>query len=193
MREALQVELLRIQRELRITTILVTHDQQEAMILADRVVIMADGRVQQMGTPQELYRLPENAFVAGFIGKNNLLMGQLRRASHGATIELGAGAAVELGEPALPARSDGAVAISIRPEHLELCPLSAASPACMVGTVEQAVFLGNVVHYFVRMPWNQVLLAERSEAAPRLAPGERVGVRWDPLRAVVFPASSAVA
>jgi ABC-type Fe3+/spermidine/putrescine transport system ATPase subunit len=193
MREALQVELLRLQRELRITTILVTHDQQEAMILADRVVIMAEGRVQQVGTPQELYQRPANAFVAGFIGKNNLLTGRVRGEPHGATIELGAGVAVELGETALPERSDGAVAISIRPEHLELCPLPAMPQPPIAATVEQAVFLGNVVHYFIRTPWNQVLLAERPEAAPVLAPGEQVGVRWDPLRAVMFPAPDAAA
>jgi ABC-type Fe3+/spermidine/putrescine transport system ATPase subunit len=84
---------------------------------------------------------------------------------------------------------DGAIAISIRPEHLELLPAAAASSTAITGTIEQAVFLGNVVHYFVRTPWNQVLLAERSESEPDLAPGSRVGVRWDAQRAVMFPAA----
>jgi ABC-type Fe3+/spermidine/putrescine transport system ATPase subunit len=188
MREALQVELMRIQRELKITTILVTHDQQEAMVLADRVVIMADGRIQQIGTPQELYRKPANAFVANFIGKNNLMTGRLVRAAAGLRVDLGAGVSVELGAATPPAAADGAIAISIRPEHLELLPAAAASTA-IAGTIEQAVFLGNVVHYFVRTPWNQILLAERSESEPDLTPGSRVGVRWDAQRAVMFPAA----
>jgi ABC-type Fe3+/spermidine/putrescine transport system ATPase subunit len=187
MREALQVELMRIQRELKITTILVTHDQQEAMVLADRVVIMADGRIQQIGTPQELYRKPANAFVANFIGKNNLMTGRLVRAATGLRVDLGAGVSVDLGMVTAPAASDGAIAISIRPEHLDLLP--AAPSTAITGTIEQAVFLGNVVHYFVRTPWNQILLAERSEAAPDLAPGSRVGVGWDMQRAVMFPAA----
>jgi ABC-type Fe3+/spermidine/putrescine transport system ATPase subunit len=187
MREALQVELMRIQRELKITTILVTHDQQEAMVLADRVVIMADGRIQQIGTPQELYRKPANAFVANFIGKNNLMTGRLVRAATGFRVDLGAGVSIELGAATPPAASDGAIAISIRPEHLELLP--AAAPSAITGTIEQAVFLGNVVHYFVRTPWNQILLAERSESEPDLAPGSQVGVRWETQRAVMFPAA----
>jgi ABC-type Fe3+/spermidine/putrescine transport system ATPase subunit len=192
MREALQIELMRIQRELKITTILVTHDQQEAMVLADRVVIMAEGRIQQVGTPQELYRKPASAFVASFIGKNNLLTGDL--AANGAVgVELGAGVRIALDGAALSAASGKSVAISIRPEHLELLPAAASPPQGIAGTVEQAVFLGNVVHYFVRTPWNQVLLAERSEAAPGLAPGARVDLRWDPQRAVVFPSPRSAA
>src|SRR5262249_14933658 len=73
LRESMQVELRRLQRELQITTILVTHDQQEAMTLADRIVIMAAGAIQQIGSPSELYDRPANAFVANFIGKNNVL------------------------------------------------------------------------------------------------------------------------
>jgi ABC-type Fe3+/spermidine/putrescine transport system ATPase subunit len=159
------------------------------MVLADRVVIMADGRIQQIGTPQELYRKPANAFVANFIGKNNLMTGRLVRAAAGLRVDLGAGVCVELGAATPPAASDGAIAISIRPEHLELLPTAATSPTAITGTIEQAVFLGNVVHYFVRTPWNQVLLAERSESEPDLTPGSRVGVRWDAQRAVMFPAA----
>ena len=77
LRETLQTELLRLQRELRITTILVTHDQQEAMVLADRIVLLAKGRIQQIGTPAELYDAPANTFVAEFIGHNNMLRGRV--------------------------------------------------------------------------------------------------------------------
>ena len=83
LREAMQIELHRLQRELRVTTILVTHDQEEAMSLADRIAIMAEGQVQQVGAPEELYHSPANAFVAQFVGKVNLLSGTLTALSSG--------------------------------------------------------------------------------------------------------------
>ncbi len=112
LREALQVELRLLQRRLGVTTILVTHDQREAMTMADTIVVMQGGRVQQVGSPLEIYRRPANAFVADFIGTSNLLDGEARGDGR---IALPGG---ELRVPGAP--EGGALTLSIRPEELRL-------------------------------------------------------------------------
>jgi spermidine/putrescine transport system ATP-binding protein len=187
LRESLQVELLRLQRELKITTILVTHDQQEAMVLADRVVIMADGKIQQVGTPRELYQRPANAFVANFIGKTNLICAHVAQARPGYA-DLGSGISMALGDhaPALPAGTR--IDVMVRPEHIELVPGADASRPGIPVTVEHSLFLGNVVRYFVRTPWNQVVLAERFDGLAGLEPGASASIWWQPAHGVVFEA-----
>jgi len=112
LRESLQVELRLLQRRLGITTILVTHDQREAMTMADTIVVMDEGRVQQVGSPLEIYRRPANAFVADFIGTSNLLEG---RAEGGGRVALPGGALTCEGAP-----ESGRVVVSIRPEDVRL-------------------------------------------------------------------------
>jgi ABC-type Fe3+/spermidine/putrescine transport system ATPase subunit len=187
LREAMQIELHRLQRELRITTILVTHDQEEAMSLADRIAIMAEGRIQQIGAPEELYRSPANAFVAQFIGKVNFLAGTLTGLSSGvASVRLEDGTIVSASarEPlpiGVPAR------ISVRPERLRLAHGSARSG--IAGTVQRRRYLGNIVHYFVRAAWGQALLVEHAAGSEPFAPGAQVTLEWAPEDAQVFRSS----
>jgi ABC-type Fe3+/spermidine/putrescine transport system ATPase subunit len=187
LREAMQIELHRLQRELRITTILVTHDQEEAMSLADRIAIMAEGRIEQIGAPEELYRSPANAFVAQFIGKVNFLAGTLMGLSSGiASLRLEDGTIVcaSVREPlpiGVPAR------ISVRPERLRLAHGSAH--AGIAGTVQRRRFLGNVLHYFVRAPWGQVLLVEQAAGGELFAPGAQVTLQWAAEDAQIFRSS----
>ena len=114
LRDHMQVELKLLQRKLRITTILVTHDQREAMTIADRIVVMAEGVVQQIGTPTEIYRHPANRFVAGFIGQNNLLEMEAVDASHA---RLGA-ALLDLGTLPAGVRPGQRISVSVRPENM---------------------------------------------------------------------------
>jgi len=186
LRENLQVELLRIQRELGITTVLVTHDQQEAMVLADRIVVMAGGRIQQAGTPRELYRRPANAFVADFMGKNNLMQGRGVGAAERLEIDLGSGCRMPL--PAGACRGGEDLRIGVRPEQLDVGPVEGA---CIPATVEEARFLGNVAHYFLRTPWGQQLLAERFGGDCVYPAGSVVGVRWKPGDVVVLDGAGA--
>ncbi|HEX7075543.1 MAG TPA: ABC transporter ATP-binding protein [Hyphomicrobiaceae bacterium] len=187
LRESMQIELHRIQRNLGITTIMVTHDQQEAMSLADRIVIMADGEVQQTGTPEDLYRAPRSTFVADFIGKNNLLSGRVTgatgdcctvRIADGFEIQIIASGREAVGQP---------IALSVRPE--QLC-LNAAEPSSrfntVYGTVESRRFLGNLIYYSVRLPHGETLLVESSANTAPAEEGARVQVGWRPEAGIAF-------
>lgn len=114
----MQIEVKRLQRELGITTVMVTHDQEEALSMADRIAVMSNGRVEQFGTPDEIYDRPATRFVAGFVGTSNLLPGRMAMGADGeATLELEAGGRWVL-PAAAPCSRAGAVSVSVRPEHL---------------------------------------------------------------------------
>jgi putative spermidine/putrescine transport system ATP-binding protein len=130
LREDLQSELRRIQRSLGTTTILVTHDQGEAMALSDRIVVMDHGRVEQVGRPEDIYDRPANAFVARFLGKTNAL--------HGEVVAKASGTVLMLGELALPWQSSlpGPIMLTIRPEKLHMADQG------LPGIVKRRVFQG---------------------------------------------------
>jgi putative spermidine/putrescine transport system ATP-binding protein len=189
LREAMQVELRRVQRALNITTIFVTHDQEEAMSLADRIAVMAHGRVEQIGAPEDLYSRPASAFVASFVGKVNFLVGDIRSISDSTcAVMLASGELVEaLAQSSC--RVDGTVRIAVRPENLNLAPNpSAPIEGRISGTIEQRRFLGNIVHYFVRTEHDQSLLIERAGDDPVLEVGASVTVGWRKEHALAFAA-----
>jgi ABC-type Fe3+/spermidine/putrescine transport system ATPase subunit len=194
LREAMQIELQRLQRELKITTVLVTHDQQEAMTLADRIVIMADGEIQQVGTPHDLYNKPVNRFVADFVGKNNILAGRIVDSGPAfATAELADAVIVRL-VPPRPLRAGDTIELSIRPEQLKLRPEAGNENSrndenTVTGTVETRTFLGSVSHYFVRLPWGPLLLLECPAGSETIELGSAVRVGWHPASAVCFAPS----
>src|SRR5579859_5127718 len=124
LRAAMQIELREIQRKIGLTTIFVTHDQSEALSLSDRVAVMSDGQIRQLGTPQEIYRRPNDGFVASFVGDTNRLRGQLASISaQDALIGLGS---VQVRVPRAPLsnlRPPAAVDLYVRPEHFRLGPV----------------------------------------------------------------------
>jgi putative spermidine/putrescine transport system ATP-binding protein len=138
LRDHMQVELRQLQRKLHITTILVTHDQREAMTLADTVVVMADGRIQQIGAPTQIYRAPANRFVAQFIGRSNLLDSQVEDATH---VRLRS-TTLEAQVPASARRGDQ-VTLSVRPEDLRLHAARAPVANALPGRI---VFVRDVGH-----------------------------------------------
>lgn len=187
LREELQIELLRIQRELKITTILVTHDQKEAMVLADRIVIMAAGQIQQVGTPLELYNNPANVFVANFIGQNNIMRGRVSQLDGRTALKLDGDIVMPLNEERARGMDKGTeVDLSIRPEHLvlrtEADPLHHTVPA----KVSEVLFLGNVRHCFVETSWGSRLMIESNTEGADLRVGQDVHVSWNPDDALVF-------
>ena len=132
LRDHMQVELRQLQQKLQITTILVTHDQREAMTIADTIVVMADGAVQQIGPPTEIYRSPANRFVAGFIGQSNLLDAVVADGGH---VALGN---ILIAADAVPrsARLGESVTLSIRPENIRVTALNGlAHPNALPGRV----------------------------------------------------------
>ena len=146
LREGMQVELRRLQRRVGVTTIIVTHDQEEAMTMADLVVVMGDNRVQQVGPPLEIYRRPVNRFVAGFVGSNNFLPARVVSAGE---VEV-AGVRAPLARDAARVAPGSSVTVAVRPENLRLRPRAPAG-AALQGSVVFVRDLGRVVETRVRV------------------------------------------
>ena len=179
LRRQLQVELKRIQAEVGITFVYVTHDQEEALTMSDRIAVMHAGRIEQLGTPEELYERPATRFVADFIGSTNLLRGVL---DGDGSIRLTSGELARAAHDGLPPGVD--VEISIRPESIEL--VEADRPGALRGQVEQAAFLGTNVSYQVRTAGGLVLSVLASKTGVRLPVGSEVAVTWPPSEALVL-------
>lgn len=139
-REDLRGEIRAVQRRLGITTIMVTHDQEEALTMADLVVVMRDGRIEQIGPPAELYDAPRTAFVADFIGRMNML--DVEPGQEGAVIFAGTPLRLETGTPA-------ARVLGIRPESIMLGVGDACAPNSLSGTVREVQYLGNLARITV--------------------------------------------
>ncbi|GIU97984.1 MAG: polyamine-transporting ATPase [Actinomycetota bacterium] len=149
LRKALQIELKTIQEEVGITFIYVTHDQEEALTMSDRIAVMSNGRVEQVGPPKEVYEEPATAYVADFLGVSNLMNATAEgpapggcRVRHG-DFELVAGQGEE--------DARGPVKLCIRPERVELEPGDATGPNRIPGMVERVVYVGSVLHVLVNL------------------------------------------
>ncbi len=165
----MQIEVKRLQRELNITTIMVTHDQEEALSMADRIAVMNQGRVEQFGTPEDIYDVPRTLFVATFVGTANLLKGRL---VGGTRVELPSGGALPLPAGSTTIR-DGAVTVAARPEHFRFAqPGDAGVPA----TVRMILPLGPSVVYELELADGTPLklTTERGAQAGRHQPGTAV-------------------
>jgi ABC-type Fe3+/spermidine/putrescine transport system ATPase subunit len=135
-REEMRSELKEIQRKAAVTTVYVTHDQEEALALSDTVVVMANGRIAQVAPPQEIYAAPRDRFVANFVGKANLLEGAL--VDDGSRFKVEGGPVLELAEPC----TDRATALAIRPEHIALSAAPLDAPNCFAGILERETYTG---------------------------------------------------
>ncbi|HMS78913.1 MAG TPA: ABC transporter ATP-binding protein [Burkholderiaceae bacterium] len=175
----MQIEIRRIQRELGVTTVLVTHDQEEAMSMADRIAVMNAGRVEQFDTPEAVYDTPQTLFVATFVGTANLVEGRLaQRRDGGWALEAAAGGALAMARAA-PGSREGAAVLAARPEHLAI---GAPGPGALPATVGMALPLGPSLVYELALDDGRplkVTLPRTAEGA-RLAAGERVGVTLRP-------------
>jgi spermidine/putrescine transport system ATP-binding protein len=175
LRKQMQLELKRIQHEVGITFIHVTHDQEEAMTMADQIVVMNDGRIEQAGTPAELYEHPATSFVASFLGVSNLLAGTVAGPNQ---VRLRDGSEVAVASDALAGRSGG-VAIGIRPEKIRA---AGGERNELVGTVSEIAYIGVSTQYIVETPAGSISVYVQNErpGAGGLAPGERLTLSWSP-------------
>ena len=187
LRKQMQLELKRIQSEVGITFIYVTHDQDEAMTMSDRIAVMNAGRMEQIGPPHEVYELPATEFVAAFLGASNLLDGEVENTQGDvAKVRLRAGGVVSLPAARLPVLS-GAVRIGVRPEKLHI---SAATDAGLDGkansveaTVEASTYTGVSTSYQCRTPDGAqiAVYVQNLESQPvALTAGARVRIGWEP-------------
>jgi spermidine/putrescine transport system ATP-binding protein len=184
LRKRLQFELKRIQGEVGITFVYVTHDQEEALTMSDRIAIMHAGRVEQLGTPEQLYERPATRFVADFIGSTNLLHGRVE--SDGG-IRLTSGEFVRVAHDGLAPGSE--VEVSVRPESISILP--PAADGALDATVEQAAFLGTTISYQVRTTGGLSLSVLSPKSRSRIAVGTDIAIGWTPSEALVLGAGPA--
>ena len=148
LRASMQIELREIQHNLGVTTIFVTHDQSEALSLSDRIVIMAEGRTCQVGTPQEVYTNPRERFVASFVGDVNVVRGKLVRIDDSrAIVEVGAAHITVLADTVRGVAASTSVDLFVRPEHLRLTELG--KPCASVGTIVAQVYQGAHIDLYI--------------------------------------------
>ncbi len=191
LRRQMQVQLKRIQREVGTTFVHVTHDQEEAMTMADTVAVMRAGQVEQLGAPPDLYELPATVFVAGFLGSSNLLAATRTRDDGDLAVFDVHGRAVPV--PRTRVRSDlPRPLLGIRPEKLHLAgqgdAVSTGSVALTGGVVTDTSFAGVSTEHLVRMPWGQELqvFTQNTDLDPPRPPGTAVTVHWRPEHAFVL-------
>jgi ABC-type Fe3+/spermidine/putrescine transport system ATPase subunit len=182
LREALQHEIRRIHRELGVTCVHITHDQEEALSMSDRVAVMREGRIEQVGRPRELYEEPASLFVARFVGDANVITGRYDAAA-GPVV---AGEGITSPLPELAWASSGApVAVVVRPERVRLSEPDARQVGA--GTVRQVAYLGPVRELVVEIDGGASLLVSQPGAGDSpVDVGSRVGVSWEADDVVAF-------
>ncbi|WP_028451784.1 ABC transporter ATP-binding protein [Chitinilyticum aquatile] len=184
----MRVELSKLHQELQTTMIYVTHDQVEAMTLADRIVVFHAGLIQQVGSPLDLYENPSNLFVAGFLGspKMNLLAGVMLECGDGlASLSLQQGMIVSARCNASHLRVHDKVTMGIRPEHIRL--VSADTAGALAAQVDLIEHLGDVVLAYIEIPGiHEVLCMKLPGSAPALAYGDRIHIAFPPEHVLLF-------
>ncbi len=187
LREAMQFELRRIQRKLGTTTLMVTHDQAEALSISDRVVVMHAGRVQQVDAPHRLYEHPQSRFISSFVGKANLLRGRLR----GQTVELANG--LRLPVPAGAGTDGSEVGLCLRPEKLGFVASADSVGGRLPARIEERFFLGSRWLYRVSSALGELEVSVSNDGREPWPEGADVGLTWADDVARVLPAEEAAA
>ncbi len=197
LRRSMQLELKRIQTEVGITFVHVTHDQEEAMTMADTIAVMNAGEIEQMGAPDELYENPRTTFVANFLGQSNLIEADIQGRDGGQVTVRVQGATASV--PGERAHSDsGSGWLGIRPEKVLIAeagqPIDAPGDVITGGYVTDVSFVGVSTQYTVKMPWGQELMVfEQNTGSRALLPvGTKVDVSWHPEYAFLLDASQDV-
>lgn len=188
LRSHMQLELKRIQQDLGITVIYVTHDQGEALSMSDRLAVMNHGRIMQLGVPRDLYERPANRFVAGFLGESNLVPGIVEEVSSNKTVvRTASGANLHGIAQARFDKGDGVV-LAVRPEKLRLSDPNASANGETVGQIRLSSYGGEYVRYAVGVG-DQELIVKVLNFGPETtyAPGQRVAVSWSSSDALIFP------
>ena len=188
LRGEVRMEIRSLQQRLGLTTLIVTHDQEEALTMADRLVVMERGRVRQVGTAEELYERPRDPFVAGFVGRCNLIEG----VPEGAAGFRAKGGALLPCAPEAPPAGTGAV-LALRPERIALSAAPSSAPLGEgAARLEAITYLGAQTEYVVDYAGTPLVVIRATppvgDPLRRLAPGDAVALSWDPAAARMLPA-----
>lgn len=179
LRRQMQIELKRIQMEIGITFIHVTHDQEEAMTMADTIAVMNQGKIEQMGSATDLYESPRTAFVANFLGQCNLIKAKVQSRAGGKAVVSAKGHTFEIPLSRVSTDSDS-VLLGVRPEKLRLDDSGTNSIKDCI--VTDRSFVGTSTQYLLKTPWDLELIAfeQNDEGLHDLHVGDKVSVEWDP-------------
>ncbi len=185
LRQAMQVELKRIQREVGITFVYVTHDQNEALTMSDRIAVMNDGLIEHLGAPREIYEHPRTRFVAGFIGTSNLLTGAVGRVEGDrAIIEISPQERIIVPLHGASVVAGGELELTVRPEKIELSTAAPAGDGCRLrGKVTEVVYLGTSTNFSVTTTTgaDMIIFQQNSASAEIVAGrGDSVWLSWHP-------------
>lgn len=188
LREWLQLEIRRIHQELGITFVYVTHDQEEALVLSDRIAVFNEGVIEQCGSPEQLYEYPKTVFVADFLGESNIFRGRIEQAGSATSIKVGD---VILSAPESTQHLRGkSAAMMVRPERVAIRTASSSGEAnenSLDGVVGQVIYLGSERRTEVRLDSGEaVLVSEKAGAHTDLSNGDRVQIFWKVDDAVVL-------
>ncbi|MGH7264498.1 MAG: ABC transporter ATP-binding protein, partial [Candidatus Rokuibacteriota bacterium] len=190
LRAHMQLELKHIQQRLHVTVIYVTHDQEEALTMSDRVAVMRRGRIEQVGTPAELYEAPANRFVADFLGESNFIDGVVLDAGAGGRCLVRAAGGLEFrGVGATGLRAGDRVTGAVRPEKLLTVETPLGGLNTCKGSVEEVIYAGDATRYRVALGADGAIAVKvQNRLASRpLAPGAPVTLAWDPGDTRLFP------
>jgi putative spermidine/putrescine transport system ATP-binding protein len=185
LRQEVRVEIRKLQQTLKLTTVMVTHDQEEALTMADRLVVMSEGRVRQVGTQRDLYERPADRFVAGFVGRSSFLTGTLETPER---FRSRGGIAV-----ACRAEGTGPATLALRPERVMVSAAGTnGAESSYPGEVEFVSYLGGLIDVHVRLSSSDVVIAQIANREDGFMPqvGDKVQVAWSVGAASVFPGGS---
>ena len=184
LRRQMQIELKWIQKEVGITFVHVTHDQEEAMTMADTIAVMNEGEIEQMGSPAELYDNPKTAFVANFLGQSNLIKGTISGSDGNNHIVDLFGQKISLQKDRSHA-VDNSILAGIRPEKFRISRLETSTSGNILagGKVEDVSYIGVSTQYQVLMPWGQELMVfeQNDDGVAPFSVGEGVNISWEPI------------
>jgi spermidine/putrescine transport system ATP-binding protein len=180
----MQIELKWIQKEVGLTFVHVTHDQEEAMTMADTIAVMNEGQIEQMGSPAELYDNPETAFVANFLGQSNLIKGTISGNDGDSIIADLYGQKISLPKRRSHA-TDNSIYAGIRPEKFRISLLNTPVSGNVLsgGRIEDVSYIGVSTQYQVAMPWGQELIVfeQNDDGVAPFKKGDAVNISWEPI------------
>lgn len=190
LREDMQFEIKRLQRQLGVTILYVTHDQEEALVMADRIAVLRAGCIEQLGSPEDLYDSPVNPFVADFIGQTNLIPGRvLSRTATGSTIAVDGGQEIEVTCGERGFAPGDRVQLGIRLERVTLGRHNGGGQPRLSGTVRDSVFAGGAQLVHIEIAPDLIVRARvaHDHTSPRFTPGEAAAIGWDDQHARLYP------
>jgi putative spermidine/putrescine transport system ATP-binding protein len=181
LRDHMQIEIRNLQQELKITSLYVTHDQEEALTMSDRIAVFDKGKIRQIGRPDELYEKPENRFVADFIGESNFLEGRITRVENDHTLVAVGDGSIEIQCPKMPGINEKKeVLLSVRPEKIRFVESSCETLVKVEGVIDELIYCGEIRRYILRLKCGNTLNMKQQilHGVRPYKKGDRVFVGW---------------